>query len=111
MVDVIVEFNQAPAKVEVAKQAVKGKRMSLSSAKEKAESEHDTFKKEWKKVKKLNRPDDEKMDDALGEEGWFHHQRESWAWMEDRFVPYPVQKNIRYLSKESTWKCWLWISI
>jgi subtilisin family serine protease len=64
MVDVIVEFNQAPAKVEVAKQAVKGKRMSLSSAKEKAESEHDTFKKEWKKVKKLNRPDDEKMDDA-----------------------------------------------
>jgi len=64
MVDVIVEFNQAPAKVEVAKQAVKGKRMSLSSAKDKAESEHDTFKKEWKKVKKLNRPDDEKMDDA-----------------------------------------------
>lgn len=64
MVDVIVEFNQAPAKVEVAKQAVKGKRMSLSSAKEKAESEHDTFKKEWKKVKKLNRPDDENMDDA-----------------------------------------------
>ncbi|MGM0829816.1 MAG: S8 family serine peptidase [Bacillota bacterium] len=64
MVDVIVEFNQAPAKVEVAKQAVKGKRMSLSSAKEKAESEHDTFKKEWKKVKKLNRPDDEKMEDA-----------------------------------------------
>ncbi|PFG04770.1 S8 family serine peptidase [Bacillus sp. es.034] len=64
MVDVIVEFNQAPAKVEVAKQAVKGKKMSLSSAKEKAESEHDTFKKEWKKVKKLNRPDDEKMEDA-----------------------------------------------
>ncbi|MFC7785815.1 S8 family serine peptidase [Rossellomorea sp. GCM10028870] len=64
MVDVIVEFNQAPAKVEVAKQAVKGKRVSLSSAKEKAESEHDTFKKEWKKVKKLNRPDDEKMEEA-----------------------------------------------
>ncbi|MGD6848774.1 S8 family serine peptidase [Rossellomorea aquimaris] len=64
MVDVIVEFNQAPAKVAVAKQAVKGKRMSLSSAKEKTKIEHESFKKEWKKVKSLNRPNDEKMGDA-----------------------------------------------
>ncbi|KAA0563198.1 S8 family serine peptidase [Bacillus sp. CH30_1T] len=64
MVDVIVEFNQAPAKVEVAKQAVKGKRMTLSSANDKAKVEHDTFKNEWDKIKKLNRPDEEKMKDA-----------------------------------------------
>jgi subtilisin family serine protease len=64
LVKVIVEFNQSPAKVEVAKQAVKGKRVSLSSAKDKAKVEHETFKKEWEKVKKLNRPDDEKMKDA-----------------------------------------------
>jgi hypothetical protein len=54
LINVIVEFNQSPAKVEVAKQAVKGKRMSLSSAKMKAKNDHDTFKKEWAKVKSLN---------------------------------------------------------
>ena len=64
LVNVIVEFNQAPAKVEVAKQAVKGKRMSLSSAKMKAKNDHDTFKKEWTKIKGLNRPNEEKMKDA-----------------------------------------------
>ncbi|WP_282137756.1 S8 family serine peptidase [Rossellomorea aquimaris] len=64
LISVIVEFNQSPAKVEVAKQAVKGKSMSLSSAKMKAKNEHDTFKKEWAKVKSLNRPNEEKMKDA-----------------------------------------------
>jgi protoporphyrinogen oxidase len=48
---------------------------------------------------------DELMRKALGAEGWLHHQRESWAWMEERFVPYPVQNNIRYLSKPTMWKC------
>src|SRR3989338_7546957 len=48
---------------------------------------------------------DDLMKKALGAEGWLHHQRESWAWMEERFVPYPVQNNIRYLSKETMWKC------
>lgn len=42
---------------------------------------------------------------ALGKEGWLHHQRESWAWMHGKFVPYPVQNNIRYLPKEIMWKC------
>ncbi|MCP3740275.1 S8 family serine peptidase [Rossellomorea sp. BNER] len=64
LVNVIVEFKQAPAKVEVAKQALKGKRMSLSTATNKAKDEHDTFKKEWKNVKSLNRPNEEKMEDA-----------------------------------------------
>jgi protoporphyrinogen oxidase len=41
---------------------------------------------------------------ALGE-NWLNHERESWVWIEDRFVPYPFQNNIRYLTPESCWKC------
>jgi len=31
--------------------------------------------------------------------------RESWVWMEDRFLPYPFQNNIRRLSKETVLEC------
>lgn len=31
--------------------------------------------------------------------------RESWVWMEDRFLPYPFQNNIKYLSKETVLEC------
>ncbi|MFP5378370.1 MAG: NAD(P)-binding protein, partial [Vicinamibacteria bacterium] len=31
------------------------------------------------------------MDDLLGEDGWYHHDRESWVWVRGRFVPYPFQ--------------------
>ena len=48
---------------------------------------------------------DDLMLKALGADGWLTHQRESWAWMEGRFVPYPVQNNIRYLPKEKMWEC------
>ena len=48
---------------------------------------------------------DDVMDRALGVEGWLHHQRESWVWMKERFVPYPFQNNIRYLPAESQWRC------
>ena len=48
---------------------------------------------------------DDLMRRALGAEGWLTHQRESWAWMQGRFVPYPVQNNIRYLPKETMWSC------
>ncbi|WP_025784661.1 S8 family serine peptidase [Sporosarcina sp. D27] len=44
LVKVIVEFNQAPAQIEVMKQAVKGKKLSHSAAKEKVEKSHKTFK-------------------------------------------------------------------
>jgi protoporphyrinogen oxidase len=44
------------------------------------------------------------MDRALGKDGWLNHQREAWAWMENRFIPYPVQNNIRYLERETVWK-------
>ncbi len=48
---------------------------------------------------------DDLMLKALGEDGWLRHQRESWVWIENRFVPYPFQNNIKYLSKETMWKC------
>ncbi|MGD6833416.1 S8 family serine peptidase [Sutcliffiella halmapala] len=64
LVNVIVEFNSDPAEVEVAKNAAKGKRMTLSSAKSKVKKDHDTFQKEWKTIKSLNRPNEEKMKDS-----------------------------------------------
>jgi protoporphyrinogen oxidase len=48
---------------------------------------------------------DDLMIEALGHDGWLNHQRESWVWIENRFVPYPFQNNIKYLSKETMWKC------
>jgi protoporphyrinogen oxidase len=45
------------------------------------------------------------LDDLLGEDGWYHHQRESWVWIFDRFVPYPFQNNIRRLPREALWEC------
>jgi len=48
---------------------------------------------------------DEVMLKALGADGWLNHQRESWVWMRDRFVPYPFQNNVRFLPKEDLWHC------
>lgn len=48
---------------------------------------------------------DKVMDDALGKDGWLEHERESWVWMKDRFVPYPFQNNIRYLPPQSVLSC------
>jgi len=48
---------------------------------------------------------DDLMMRALGEDGWLNHERESWVWIRDRFVPYPFQNNIRHLPKAEMWKC------
>lgn len=48
---------------------------------------------------------DELMQAALGADGWLHHERESWVWLMDRFVPYPFQNNIRHLPKDAQWAC------
>jgi len=48
---------------------------------------------------------DRAMVEFLGEDGWLHHQRESWVWMRDRFIPYPLQNNIRRLPPEDLNKC------
>jgi protoporphyrinogen oxidase len=36
--------------------------------------------------------------DSLGLE-WLHHERESWVWIRNRFVPYPFQNNIHKLDE------------
>ncbi len=36
---------------------------------------------------------------------FFSHDRNAYAFMENELVPYPVQNNIRYLSKETIFKC------
>jgi len=37
------------------------------------------------------------MDELLGADGWHHHERESWVWVRERFVPYPFQLNLHRL--------------
>lgn len=48
---------------------------------------------------------DQVMQRALGEGGWHHHQREAWARMFNRWVPYPVQNNLRHFPKEALVQC------
>ncbi len=48
---------------------------------------------------------DQAMDEYLGADGWLRHQRESWVWMRDRFIPYPFQYNIRHLPAVDLEKC------
>lgn len=47
---------------------------------------------------------DKVMDQALGDD-WLYHERESWVWMCDTFVPYPFQYNIRYLPEKERDEC------
>lgn len=48
---------------------------------------------------------DRAMNELLGKEGWLHHQRESWVWIRDRFIPYPFQNNIRHLPADDLDRC------
>ncbi|KPK97172.1 MAG: hypothetical protein AMJ95_10525 [Omnitrophica WOR_2 bacterium SM23_72] len=48
---------------------------------------------------------DRAMEEFLGPDGWLHHERESWVWIKDRFVPYPFQNNIHRLPPEDLKKC------
>jgi protoporphyrinogen oxidase len=48
---------------------------------------------------------DRVMDSLLGLDGWNHHQRESWIWMRDRFIPYPLQNNLHRLPAEDLDRC------
>lgn len=47
---------------------------------------------------------DDLMDTLLPGE-WLSHERESWVWIRDRFVPYPFQNNIRHLPPEDMRTC------
>jgi len=48
---------------------------------------------------------DRYMELAFGEDGWLTHERESWVWIRDRFVPYPFQNNLHRLDPEDRWHC------
>jgi protoporphyrinogen oxidase len=48
---------------------------------------------------------DRAMEEFLGKDGWLHHERESWVWMRDRFIPYPFQNNIRRLPPDDLDRC------
>ena len=48
---------------------------------------------------------DRYMDLALGPEGWYSHERESWVWMRKRFIPYPFQNNLHRLDPEERTAC------
>jgi len=48
---------------------------------------------------------DELMNTLLGPEGWLHHERESWVWLRERFVPYPFQMNLHRLPHEEMKAC------
>jgi len=47
---------------------------------------------------------DRYMQEALGDE-WFDHERESWIWIKNRFVPYPFQNNLHRLDPDDRWRC------
>ena len=47
----------------------------------------------------------DKIMDQLLKDEWVTHERESWVWIKERFVPYPFQNNIKFLSKEDMWQC------
>jgi protoporphyrinogen oxidase len=47
---------------------------------------------------------DNLMNDLLGA-AWLEHERESWVWMRDRFIPYPLQNNIHLLPRNEFEKC------
>lgn len=64
IVNVIVEFTQAPAKVELMKQKANGKKMALSSAIDKVEASHQQFKKEFNKLTGLKVASSQKLDDS-----------------------------------------------
>ena len=38
-------------------------------------------------------------------DGWLVHNREAWIWMQNRFIPYPLQNNIHKLPEQVYWEC------
>lgn len=48
---------------------------------------------------------DQAMQKFVGVDGWYQHQRESWVWIRDRFVPYPLQNNIHRLPPDDLNHC------
>ncbi|USK31986.1 S8 family serine peptidase [Bacillus sp. F19] len=64
LVKVIVEFEQAPAKIEVMKQAAKGKKLSSADANEKVEKAHKDFKQHVQSLKSQKNVTKYKVEDV-----------------------------------------------
>lgn len=47
---------------------------------------------------------DKVLNSLMGDD-WIYHDRSSWVWIRDRFVPYPFQNNIRHLPQEDLLDC------
>jgi protoporphyrinogen oxidase len=47
---------------------------------------------------------DDLMNQLLGDR-WVEHDRESWVWMRDGFIPYPLQNNIHLLPRDEFLRC------
>ncbi|MBF0572908.1 MAG: NAD(P)-binding protein [Desulfamplus sp.] len=49
---------------------------------------------------------DHVMDTVMNRDSeWLFHDRSAWVWMENRFIPYPIQNNIHRLPKEIFSEC------
>lgn len=48
---------------------------------------------------------DRVMEAVVPEDSWVSHERESWIWMRDRFIPYPLQYNIGKLPQQEMLEC------
>ena len=48
---------------------------------------------------------DRYMQRAMPPEEWLSHQRESWVWLMNRFIPYPFQNNLHRLPPHDRWNC------
>jgi protoporphyrinogen oxidase len=43
--------------------------------------------------------------DSLLADQWLKHERQAWVWMRERFIPYPLQNNIRHLPTHELLEC------
>ena len=48
---------------------------------------------------------DRLMQELIPAQGWLAHERESWIWMRNRFIPYPLQYNIGRLPQRDMLEC------
>lgn len=48
---------------------------------------------------------DRLMDRSLGPDGWLTHERESWVWIRNRWIPYPFQYNLHRLDPQDQQRC------
>jgi protoporphyrinogen oxidase len=48
---------------------------------------------------------DKVMQQCFDKDGWYNHQRESWVWLKNRFIPYPFQNNIHRLDLDDRECC------